>query len=295
MYPREKVVNLLNGVTTDQLQVFSKKTGNYDNVRLVKDGSAMTNLLDEKDKKDWYGIFNHVLLVTRYATHLACELEKKGLVIDPQLVLESTLVSHIGRRQWDEAQWYDQALPLVVGKKEANIRKNKTSEELSIRLLDQEIKNNKDKDILSIREYVNDLWLYKKENFIAMLSLYVDCRTSQQFELMSERVSRMIYLDLIPNELKNDGMRPIVENYINRVIKNNLSISEATQEAKKIGIKEKGDRLSLDIVLKMLTISIEIEKKLNDAEINTKLENIIAPGWENNLRKKYQNYLYTIA
>jgi len=49
---------------------------------------------------------NHILRTARVATFLAERLKNTGVEIDPQIVLNTILVSHSGRRQWDEARWY---------------------------------------------------------------------------------------------------------------------------------------------------------------------------------------------
>lgn len=70
----------------------------------------MAGLKEREDNKEWSGIFNHLVKTARVATFLAQELRKKGENVSQNLILNTVLISHAGRRQWDEANWYPDAV-----------------------------------------------------------------------------------------------------------------------------------------------------------------------------------------
>jgi predicted porin len=107
--PEGKILEVLKGKTKSFESVVSQKPGRegvLPNVMLVEEGSGMVGLEKAEENREWSGIFNHILKTARVATFLAERLKEVGVPIDPNNVLNTILVSHSGRRQWDEARWY---------------------------------------------------------------------------------------------------------------------------------------------------------------------------------------------
>ena len=140
-------LDALKGKVSQPLQLKEDKLG-----RIAITGPCMIDLPDENDKKDWHGIFNHSITIARYSSFLACELERKGFKADPQKVLDGSIISHTGRRQWDEARWYPQTVKKIIGDLQTNYRTNISSEELSVRLLE------KNKKIQNAVNFIKNLW-----------------------------------------------------------------------------------------------------------------------------------------
>lgn len=107
--PDSKTLEALRGKISEPKRVASQRPGAQGQevtVRVVEEGAGMVGLEDREDNKEWSGIFNHLVKTARIATFLAEELKKRGEGVNLQLVLNSILVSHSGRRAWDEAKWY---------------------------------------------------------------------------------------------------------------------------------------------------------------------------------------------
>ncbi|SRR6266705_356298 len=111
--PHSAILEVLKGSVSEPVETVSNKPdskGQVIKVSLVKTGSGMVGLEDAADNQEWAGIFNHILTTARVAAFLGERLREKGEVVDPDCILNTVLVSHAGRRQYDEATWY----PLVV-------------------------------------------------------------------------------------------------------------------------------------------------------------------------------------
>ncbi len=111
--PESRTLNVLKGTISEPVITTSHKPvtmGQEVSVRLVQEGSGMAGLEDREDNKEWAGIFNHILKTARVATFLGKELQRQGKEVDPNIILNTVLASHSGRRQWDEATWYPDAV-----------------------------------------------------------------------------------------------------------------------------------------------------------------------------------------
>lgn len=249
--------------------------------RLVESGPGMVNLPDENDRIKWSGINNHVVLISRYSSFLASELEKKGVDIDPKEVLNGMILSHAGRRQWDEAQWYYLALCDLVGLAEADFRKNQSSEELTVKLLE----NNP--NIVNSVKFVKELWNINTDRFDALLGLYVDCRTSQELLPLYQRMGFMVFDHLVEKENKTPEMKKTIYKFMKTIIKNkHITLEEADQRADKLGLLDHSSRLNRKLLLRITLKSAKFERKIKDAGINLKKLNYAPePQWEINYRK----------
>lgn len=120
--PHTAVLDVLKGSISEPIETVSNKPGSKGQVmkvRLVKQGSGMVGLKDGVDNQEWAGIFNHILITARVATFLGKQLREKGETVDLDYILNTILVSHAGRRQYDEATWYPSVVPDAAQKVEA--------------------------------------------------------------------------------------------------------------------------------------------------------------------------------
>lgn len=74
--------------------------------RLVLEGAGLVGLEKREENQEWAGIFNHYVKVAGASLQLGRLLKLNGHPIDLQLTLNAALLSHSGRRQYDEAMWY---------------------------------------------------------------------------------------------------------------------------------------------------------------------------------------------
>lgn len=86
----------------------TKPNGQEIRTRLVIEGAGMVGLSDRVENKEWAGMFNHYMKVGGGYLQLARLLQLNGHQVDLQLAVNTTTLSHNGRRQLDEANWYPQ-------------------------------------------------------------------------------------------------------------------------------------------------------------------------------------------
>ena len=120
--PHATTLEVLKGSVSKPIETVSNKPdskGQIVKVSLVKEGSGIIGLENAADNQEWAGIFNHILKTARVATFLGEQLREKGETVDPDCILNTILVSHAGRRQYDEATWYPSVVPDAAQKVEA--------------------------------------------------------------------------------------------------------------------------------------------------------------------------------
>src|SRR5438477_10186277 len=113
-HPHAIILEVLKGDVSKPIETVSNKPGSKGQivkVSLVKEGSGMIGLENAIDNQEWAGIFNHILKTARIATFLGEQLHDKGETVDTDCILNTILVSHAGRRQYDEASWYPSVVP----------------------------------------------------------------------------------------------------------------------------------------------------------------------------------------
>lgn len=108
--PNSNVIEALKGNISDPKEVISNKPGSQGKrtVRIAEEGPAMIGLENLEDNREWAGIFNHCVKTAGVSFELGRLLQLQGLDVDPRLLLNTVMISHSGRRQYDEAQWYPQ-------------------------------------------------------------------------------------------------------------------------------------------------------------------------------------------
>jgi hypothetical protein len=272
-------VNALNGDISNQISTISF-------TRLVKSGPGLINFPDESDKKKWSGINNHVLLVSRYSSCLACELEKRGLPINPQIVLDADIDSHAGRRQHDEVAKYPHAVSNLVGVKEANYRKSVSSEKLAIKLIKDN--SNIKKPVI---DYLEELWSETINKFDALVTMYIDLRISDRLLPLYIRTGDIMNINFVLPENKTSVMQAKIYKFMKNIINNqHITLDEADEMADKYGLLSFSPRWNRKTIIELTLKSADTERKIKDSGINLKYlnsKNITAPNWEKEFRKKH--------
>lgn len=181
--PKGKILDVLKGEISEPIKTKSFKAGQESKIvdtRIVKKGSGMIGLENAEDNKEWSGIFEHVIRTSRLASFLAKKLKEKGIDIDPSIVLNTVLVSHSGRRQWDESRWY----PDIVDN--SKNKKTKSDTDISLELLNKA--GISSTIIENVKSHDSKYGIEKlKDNWIAKIALYADYRTSQHIMSLQER------------------------------------------------------------------------------------------------------------
>lgn len=285
LIPDINCIGALKGEVSQPFQLKEDKIG-----RIAIVGPCMFGLLDENDKKDWYGIFNHQVTIARYSSFLACECEKRGVKVDPQEILNGCLISHSGRRQWDEARWYPQVVKEIIGENQINYRANISSEELSVRLLEDKVK------IKNAVIFVKNLWEidnFDPNAFGALFTRYIDHRIGQDYESLNKRMSLLIYKSFVVDNNLSTPTQKDIEDLLIKIQKEQLNKDEADLEAEKTGIKDKSPRFLRSDVIQQITQDFSTERKLIDLGINPdnmSCTTVPQATWEIQIRERYWNH-----
>jgi len=286
--PTPGIVDILKGEISELQKTKSQKNGSKNQeveVRIVEKGPGMIDLNDWKDNKEWSGIFNHVLLCARYASYFAEELSKKGHNIDPQTVLDAMLVSHTGRRQWDEANWYPEIAPNSAEKR------SKPNEQLGLELIKDKVQDNVynlvaalgyEKEKCPVEPKVYDTLEYK-------IASYVDHRTTGKYEPLNVRMGNFVLQNFLDKDKINPELKEKVYGSVQEIINNDMSFEEADKVLSDLGAPENSPRLPRKILARMIVNDANTEKFLQSKGVNTEINDDLVPmpKWEDELRKRY--------
>lgn len=95
-----------------------KPSGQEITTRLVREGAGMVGLEDRVEDQEWAGIFNHYVKTAGASLQLGRLLQLNGQEVNLQLMLDTVMLSHSGRRQYDEATWYPEQIDDAAKKRE---------------------------------------------------------------------------------------------------------------------------------------------------------------------------------
>lgn len=182
--PSSKTLEALEGKVSEPVKVISHKPGSEGKevtVRLVQEGAGMAGLKEREDSKEWSGIFNHLVKTARVATFLAQELRKNGEVVNPSLILNTVLISHAGRRQWDEANWYPDAV------ENAQEKAAMGDQPLATPILEQAGISKEIMEIVEAHAVGTQYPIERMDTWEKKLALYADFRVSQNLMSLRDR------------------------------------------------------------------------------------------------------------
>lgn len=298
--PKAEVLEALKGQISEPLTTVSNKPGKVGekvSVRIVKEGPGMVGLCDFYDSREWAGIFNHVLLSARYATYFSKKLSEAGFDSNPKRVLNGMLVSHPGRRQWDEATWYPE---IVEDEKEKRSISNET---LGMQL----IQGNVPRDVFelvvalghNVEGFAVDPSVYDSWDF--KIAIYVDHRTAQKYEALNIRMGEFLLGNFFKREDINSEIRTRVYEELKGLIGRQkqsrlkggwpVSLDEADRIARELGAGPDSARLSRRELMRLILQDADTEVALISVGIDPEIdeEKVPAPRWERYLRRLYVN------
>ncbi len=182
--PSGHILKVLKGTVIGPVETLSEKPttkGQTVSVYLASEGSGMVGLEDAGDNREWAGILNHILKTARIATFLSEELKESGEEVDTGTLLNTILVSHSGRRQYDEATWY----PAVV--QDSGAKKQAGDTQIALELLEKAgvlptIIENVRAHGVGTTYPISQMDTWEKK-----LALYADFRVSQGVMPLAER------------------------------------------------------------------------------------------------------------
>lgn len=299
--PDPRVIDALKGKISAPIQTMSHKPGfegKQVEVRVVREGPGLFGLTDWQDNKEWSGITNHVLLSARYAVYFAQKMRDAGYEAHPQGILNGMIVSHPGRRQWDEAGWY----PEVI--EDAQAKRSISNETLGMRLIQGKVPQDAFELVVALGHNVEgfsvdpsiyDSWDYK-------LAIYVDHRAAQKYEPLNTRMGDF----LIGNFFKRDEITPelkervyaVIGDLIQRQKSNRLgeegaeqvTLDEADLIAEQLGASARSERVIRKELMCLILQDSDTEAALITAGIDPDSindETVPMPDWEDLFRKDY--------
>ncbi len=116
--PSSNVLEALRSATFTEPKHLRKPNGQEITTRLVREGAGMAGLEDRVENQEWAGIFNHYVKTAGASLQLGTLLKLNGQEVDLQLMLDTVMLSHSGRRQYDEATWYPDEVDHAAEKRE---------------------------------------------------------------------------------------------------------------------------------------------------------------------------------
>lgn len=182
--PSSRVIEALKGRVSEAKKVISHKHGSRGKkveVRLVEEGAGMVGLKDREDNKEWAGIFNHIVKTAGASLKLGRLLQLQGLDVDPRLLLNTVMVSHSGRRQYDEAQWYPQDV------KDASEKRQKGDVIIGLDLLKDKNLPDELMEMVSVHGLGKDYPFERVDSWNKKIPMYLDFRISQNAMSMEQR------------------------------------------------------------------------------------------------------------
>lgn len=257
----------------------------------------MFGLTDWQDNKEWSGIFNHSVLSARYSVHFAQQLQETEYSVNAQQILDGMIVSHTGRRQWDEAGWYPEVIP------DAEKKRTNSNETLGLKLIQGKVPQ----DVFglvsalghNVEEFSVDPSVYNSLEY--KLTSYVDHRTTQQYESLHTRMGDFLLgnffdRDQITDELKQNvysAMDTIIErrkNYQLGLEEFDISLDKADEIANILGAKSDSPRLARRDLMQLILQDADTEAMLIHEGIdpdNITEKTVPMPQWEDKLRQDY--------
>lgn len=299
--PKAEIIDAMRGEVSKPVETISYKPGAVGekvNVRLVKSGAGMLGLEDAQDNKEWSGIINHVLLSARYATHFSRELKQRGFEVKPERVLNGMIVSHPGRRQWDESGWYPEAVA------DSGQKRSISNETLGMQIIEGKVPRDDFELVVALGHNVEgfsvDPSIFDSMDF--KISIYVDHRTAQKYEPLNTRMGDF----LLGNFYKSEDVTPKLKEEVYRQMKSMieiqkecrlnwvepLSLEAADEMAQKLGASEGSSRLKRKELMRLILQDADTEAYLVSSGIdpdNINDETVPAPRWERYLRRLYIN------
>lgn len=260
---------------------------------LAVEGPGMIGLKDWKDNRTWSGIFNHSILSARFSLYLAEHLAKKGFTVNPQKILDGMIVSHSGRRQWDEAGLYPEAIPNAKSKRRIS------NERLGLRLIRDKVPSDVFELVTALgheidaKEFNIDPKIYNSLDY--RITEYVDHRTAQKYEPLHTRMGDFMINYFFSIEERTPVLKERVYRLTREIIERRKStqgieIEEADQAVAILGASVDSDRLKRINLIKLILQDADTEAFLESEGINPdglNDETVPMPLWETDLRKEY--------
>lgn len=300
--PKGQVLEALKGVVSEPVTTVSLKprdNGKTVTVRLAEEGPAMTGLFDWQDNREWFGINTHQWLTARIAGEFSKQMAASGYDTNPSRVVNTMLVSHLGRRVWDEAGWYPEAVD------NAQEKRSVSNETLGIRFIQGKVPQDVFELVVALGHNVEgfnvDSAIYDKWDF--KIAIYVDHRTSNKYENLNTRMGDFLIGNFFESGSVTEDHKQSVYNSIADIIERQksafwrgnggeVSLDEADRIAAGLGAKPDSSRLTRRELMRLILQDADTEATLINIGVdvdNVNDKTIPAPRWERYVKRLYIN------
>ncbi len=318
--PRSGVVDALRGTISEPHTVISRKlneAGKLVQVQVVENGSGQFGLTDLKDNKDWAGIFGHSVLSARYSVHLGRQLleaEAQGRVRldennqpNTQTMLDGMIVSHAGRRTWDEAGWYPDITSDAAGKREVS------NETIGLRIIEGKVPDDAFRLVTALAHKPEGFEVDSEmlDSMTYKITSYVDHRTTDRWQPLRTRLGDFLLNNFFEEDQRTDETKEHVYEIMEAIIEQrknfvfgteteyssvgglppeDISVDVADVLAQELGASEGSERLTRRDLMALVIQDAETEARLQAAGIDTENindETVPMESWEKKVREDY--------
>lgn len=287
-----QVVNALRG-ESQEVEVRTE-SDTWERIRLIKEGPQMFGITDWRESRLRSTLLNHELLCGRFAGDFSKRLAEMGYDTDPSRIVNAHVVSHAGRWQWDEARMYPDAVKALVGIEEYQSRVAVSNETLGLKLIQGKVPSEVFDLVAALAHEVEgfevDPAVYESLDY--KLAIYVDHRTTQQYEPLNKRMGDFLLGNFFAGREITPRLREDVYEAVGSIIgmekRHGLNhIDDADAVAATLGASETSNRLPRRELMRLILQDASTEAFLEQHGIdpNTVLSDV--PEWEDKLRRDY--------
>lgn len=183
-HPQSEILKLLKGNVSDHVVTTSQKpgeNGETKTIKYVQEGAGIVGIKDVEEMKEYEGLLNHILKTARVAVFLGNELKKRGENVDVDLLLNAVLISHAGRRQYNEAVWYPNAVDNAENKAALG------DQALTAQILEQAKLPSDLIDVVESHGLGRPYPFERMDSWAKKLALYADYRVAQSVMSIGDR------------------------------------------------------------------------------------------------------------
>lgn len=182
--PDSKTLEALEGEISEPIRTISHKPGfkgQQVTMRVAEKGPGMIGLRDTDDNREWSGIFNHSVKTAGASLTLGKLLRLNGQKVNEELLLNTVMLSHAGRRQYDEANWYPNAVA------DSEKKKQEGDTRIGLDILKEEGISEELVEMVSAHGLGLSYPYDRMDSWNKKLSMYLDFRISQGAMPMEQR------------------------------------------------------------------------------------------------------------
>lgn len=297
-----QIVDALRGKISEPTETISHKPGSQGEivrVRIALEGPGMFGLTDMEDNKTWSGMFNHQVKSGVLGAHLSTIMAQAGHDTSPSRIANTmAVVSHAGRRQWEEARDFPDMAP------NAKEKRALSNETLGMHLIQGKVPQSvfdltvalgHNTEDFSVDPAVYTSWDY-------LIAIYADHRTTQQYEPLHTRMGDF----LLSNFFEKGTITPDIKEQVYIAIAilidrqkrfrfgeegtHPVPLDEADAIAAQLGARPDSARLVRKDLIRLILQDADTEATLIQAGVNPDAindETIPLPQWEDDLRYAY--------